>query len=126
VSDQGVITAHTSGKTVVTVSLQGTSSVFSTVNVEVTLPVAVAPDIYKNVSLEVYPTPSSNNVTINFDGFSTPTTIHIFDLKGSLVFKTETHDTKIELAVREKLKTGVYMLRVFDQKKSMGRRLVVD
>lgn len=76
-------------------------------------------------NINVYPNPSTGKFNLDFIFLKSNSSIKIYDVKGSLVFKREEIKEK-EIINLEKLKNGFYFLVYKDQEKSYSKKLIIQ
>lgn len=80
----------------------------------------------ESADLELFPMPSENVFNIVLNNFQTPSKISIYDTKGTIVREIITTDKKIMLCTDGVMKSGMYLIRASDKRKSVIRKLVVE
>ena len=116
-SETGVIfEPEQSGSFAVEITLNGCSSLsnchtFQVANIE---------NEGKSILFNLYPNPSNGNIQIESNR---PSTLEVYDSKGSIVFKTEIKQgiNHIELGLTK----GLYIWKAFDQTQSQSGKLVL-
>jgi hypothetical protein len=78
----------------------------------------------KNV-LHIYPNPSNDAVTIELENNTTQLQIQVFDIFGSVMLSASTKDKKYTFNVKN-LPSGVYNVRVGDERENYNEKLVVE
>jgi len=82
-------------------------------------------EIAASTFLEVYPNPTSGNVTINVNNGNAINSIRIFDLPGRLVYSNE-NISEENKTLRLKLNSGLYIINYKDRNGSISRKIIVD
>ncbi|MBL4755794.1 MAG: T9SS type A sorting domain-containing protein, partial [Flavobacteriales bacterium] len=85
--------------------------------------VASVKEMNDQLSLEIYPNPSSGVFQLQQDAGNSLLNVQIFDVMGQLVYKSNTRTTTIDL---RHLDAGVYMLQASDAKASTSKRLLIS
>ena len=81
--------------------------------------------VNKDNEFTVYPNPTSNIVTIEFDNNNTEYAIEIFDMSGRLVLQKISSDYQNYIDVN-KLKNGLYIVKIIYENYSYQNKLIIN
>jgi len=76
-------------------------------------------------AIRIFPNPTKDEVTIQTDKFKSPVTIQLYDSHGSIVHELKTRQSKITLGLKE-FGSGMYLLCVSDQKRTVRKKVIVN
>jgi hypothetical protein len=80
-------------------------------------------DNIESTTARVYPNPSSDEINISIDKGQLQA-IEIYNLTGSLVFKTNLNSNNIKLKI-DSYPSGIYLMRIFDQKNEVTNSIII-
>jgi len=75
-------------------------------------------------NLKVYPNPAENTLTVEYQNIG-ETQIELLDLKGNVVFQTNTLESTLNINVSD-LPSGSYILRVIQSGKADYKKVIVE
>ncbi len=78
-----------------------------------------------NQSVQVYPNPVENNLIIQSNGFSDDVIITISDISGKTVYEEQVYSFGREIISMDKIKQGVYILKLQGENNTFVEKLLV-
>jgi hypothetical protein len=76
------------------------------------------------LSLNAYPVPSDGELNIEIPAEFRNAMIHVYDMSGRLVFMTQAADSGVQRIDLGSLSSGVYSIRLFNDRKSLNSRII--
>jgi len=85
------------------------------------------PDIPLQTSFSVFPNPSNGTVWLTVGKLQSPgnCNLRIYDIKGKMVYETKVNETISSIDLSE-LTNGVYLIRLFNGKAILTRKIVIQ
>lgn len=123
VDEDGLLTAHAEGTAGITVtSVDGNFS--TSVIVNVLVPVAAEND-QADDTLQVFPNPAGDKLTIKVADFSRASSIQIYNSTGKLMHSVDNFDKEVTLHTKELLAPGFYIIKAVDGKTIATKKVVI-
>jgi len=80
----------------------------------------------ESADLQVYPVPSTGNLSVKLYNFKKQVKLIIYDITGKSVYDTETASDEVVLNTKEILKPGIYVLKANDGKRTASRKVQIN